>query len=327
MGLFDWFGGKSAPPEWHVTAAHPQRFASFGPSAAEFLDREGYVVISALSSEEVEAARGMLWAYWEELDGGISRTNRESWGKMDAYMHANTGIVNSYGIGQSKLLWYLRSSEAVTSAFASIWGTEDLITSFDGGGMFRPWSVDPKWKTSGGWFHADQSLRRKGRVCVQGLVSLFDQTSATGGLTLVPGSHERHQELCRATWTGLSLSFWGHDFVPIPPEVWTRKGFAPQLVCCQAGDLILWDSRTVHCNSPALEDPPPPSQAHDFLRAVGYVCMTPRAWATEAALAKRRELVRTGQTSTHWPHEPYAPYNWPNNREPLQLSEAQQKLV
>mmetsp|Transcript_16352 Transcript_16352/g.41876 ORF Transcript_16352/g.41876 Transcript_16352/m.41876 type:complete len:328 (+) Transcript_16352:201-1184(+) len=327
MGLLGWLGWKERQPEWGVTPTTPPRFDSFDAEAEAYLDKEGYVVLRGLSAEEVGEARALLWDYWEALDDRISRTDASTWGRMDAFMHKDTGIVNSYGIGQSQLLWYVRGKDTVRQAFEGIWDTKELITSFDGGGMFRPWSVNPAWKTSGGWFHADQSLKRKGRVCVQGLVSLYDQTAATGGLTVVPGSQAQHQDFCRATLTGLSLNYIKNDFVPIPARVWVKHGFQPKLVCCSAGDLVLWDSRTVHCNSPALEPDAQQQAVPDFIRAVAYVCMTPRAWATEAALAKRREYVRTNQTSTHWPHEPYAPYNWPAKWDPPQLTEAQQRLV
>ena len=51
---------------------------------------------------------------------------------------------------------------------------------------------------------------------------------------------------------------------------------------CKAGDLVLWDSRTIHCNSPALK---PPTTAlgyrdDELLRAVVYTCMTPQHMAT-----------------------------------------------
>jgi hypothetical protein len=36
-------------------------------------------------------------------------------------------------------------------------------------GLYRPWGIDTKWKTKGGWFHTDQNaVRRPGKVCVQG---------------------------------------------------------------------------------------------------------------------------------------------------------------
>ena len=34
--------------------------------------------------------------------------------------------------------------------------------------------------------------------------------------------------------------------------------------------------------------------------------MTPRAWASTEVLAQRAEAVRTGSTSSHWPHGPGA---------------------
>jgi len=65
---------------------------------------------------------------------------------------------------------------------------------------------------------------------------------------------------------------------------------------CPFADLLLWDSRTVHCNTPAL------SQAHffslpeeerlqqaaaqprDLIRLCSYVCMLPRSHATTEEL-------------------------------------------
>ena len=41
------------------------------------------------------------------------------------------------------------------------------------------------------------------------------------------------------------------DFVPVPLDDPVLAGGA-RLVCAQPGDLVLWDSRTVHCNTPAL---------------------------------------------------------------------------
>lgn len=79
------------------------------------------------------------------------------------------------------------------------------------------------------------------------------------------------------------------------------------MVCCRAGDLILWDSRTVHCNTPCLDHPAPETGQpfKDLIRAVCYVCMTPKRWATNAVLAERRRAVVGLVGTTHWPHEFY----------------------
>jgi hypothetical protein len=49
-------------------------------------------------------------------------------------------------------MWHCRSAPAVKRAFASIWGTDDLVTSFDGMCVFRPWQIDETWKTIRSWY-------------------------------------------------------------------------------------------------------------------------------------------------------------------------------
>lgn len=46
-----------------------------------------------------------------------------------------------------------------------------------------------------------------------------------------------------------------YKYISIQQHVWqadiTKAGLAPIKVCAKAGDMLLWDSRTIHCNSPA----------------------------------------------------------------------------
>jgi len=76
---------------------------------------------------------------------------------------------------------------------------------------------------------------------------------------------------------------------------------AAQLVAAQAGDLLLWDSRCVHCNTPGVETGG--GRADELLRVAAYVCMTPAAWAAPDVLAARREAFEQHVTTSHWPHE------------------------
>lgn len=75
---------------------------------------------------------------------------------------------------------------------------------------------------------------------------------------------------------------------------------AVRLVCAGAGDLILWDSRTVHANGPATVAEHAPDQ---LLRMVCYTCMTPRAWASDNCIRDRQKAYERGVGSTHWPHD------------------------
>jgi len=88
---------------------------------------------------------------------------------------------------------------------------------------------------------------------------------------VIPGSHHKHDAL----FDGKGNRDKG-DFVRVD-RFNPRLGLeAPILVAARAGDLLLWDSRTVHCNTPALEDGDPIQSQPELLRVVAYICMMPR---------------------------------------------------
>ena len=283
-----------------VVPLQSPRFAVDGglADAMEYLDAHGYVVIAGVASEaELETSMGLLWDFLEGIGSGLQRGDVSTWGGQNWPADPLTGILGYYGIGQSKFQWFIRGLPAVKEVFTKIWQTDDLLVSFDGCGLFRPVAQESRWKTASGWFHVDQNgLAKKGRHCVQGLVALTPANPRTGGLCVIPGSHRHFDRIAQKQRPA-------RDFVPIAVDdpVLQEGG---RLVCCEAGDLLLWDSRTVHCNTPALEEPRlEPSQPPALQRAASYICMTPRSRATKEVLAQRREAYLQNITTTHWPHE------------------------
>jgi hypothetical protein len=214
------------------------------------------------------------------------------------------GVLNGNGIGQSDFLWNVRLNHQVKKVFARIWNTQQLLTSFDGSGVFRDWRYNPTWKTNGGWNHVDQNPKVKpDKCCIQGLVSLTDQNEKTGGLIVYPGTHLNFTKLSDVTKRS-------NDFVkvsdshPIMEQGKTRG----KLVHCRAGDLVLWDSRTVHCNSPAVAiEERNQDEPVDLLRIVAYVSMSPINFIRDQTLdefrEKRQQIVENNCTLTHWPTE------------------------
>jgi hypothetical protein len=103
------------------------------------------------------------------------------------------------------------------------------------------------------------------------------------------------------------------------------------LIFAKAGDLILWDSRTVHCNSPALTYseyyydstattsvlPNYSSDAKigdnigsasmsttcdmDIIRLAAYVCMLPVSHANDRCLEQRKLGFTRRISTSHWP--------------------------
>ena len=135
------------------------------------------------------------------------------------------------------------------------------------------------------------------------MLSLTDQNETTGGLIVYPKTYLRFQELA-------DLVKNTNDFAKVPDThpVMNQGQTLGKLVHCQAGDLILWDSRTVHCNSPAVNiEKRDPNEPVDLLRIVAYVCMSPASFVQGQTLEefreKRKQMVENNCTLTHWSTE------------------------
>lgn len=271
-----------------------ERFDVGDPKACEHLEKFGYVVFKSVAdADQLRHAERLLFEFMG-THAGWRQGEPDTWTDEGlAIVSANgiaNGLINKRGAGQSDLNWYVRSLPLVRKVFEQVWGTEDLITSFDCFGLFRPWHTGKFFKTLGGWFHVDQGS--PGMQCIQGLLSIFDQDASTGGLTVIPGSHLRFQE------HRTPEPFEEYIAVEKDHPVWNAPH---RLVQMCAGDFVLWDSRTVHCNSPAIEFPRTPSDR--LLRAVVYICMGPREHATPDVLQQRIEAYNMSKTTTHWPHK------------------------
>jgi ectoine hydroxylase-related dioxygenase (phytanoyl-CoA dioxygenase family) len=286
----------------HIQTEEVPRFEHDDPNMEKYLEEHGYVVVkSVASAEEVARAKLLLWEFLATACD-MKEHDPTTWtdANMNRVGRTQNGIMNERGVNQSEFLWFIRMLPKVKAAFARIYKTESLLTSFDGGNIFRPWNLDPPIpdsdfvKTRGGWMHVDQGRRLKGLQCVQGLVTLTNASSETGGFCCIPGSHKSHDALMMVAGHG------GGNFVHVPgdfPEL-RKKQILP---ICMAGDLVLWDSRCIHANTPALAGSAA-AAVPELLRIVAYICMTPRHMATEAIVANRVRLFERGYGTGHWPH-------------------------
>jgi len=300
--------GHQPPPTYDISTS--PRFDAVTDSATwlEFLDRNGYAVIKGVANKrEVRKAHDLLWLFLEEQTS-MRRTDPESWtnAAFEAIGEAKTGICQGLNVGHSKLCWFLRCLPHVRKVFESIWKTDELVVSFDGINIFRPTAEQICRRTRSDWWHVDQGRFKTGRHAIQGFVSLTDATPATGGLCVIPGSHTSHEDLMTYAATH------DRDHVRVPSPGINPLCRHPKLVRCLAGDLVLWDSRTVHCNTPALFDSlevPPTGAAHSsathrsdrLLRVAVYVCMLPAHTLSAEARDLRRLAFAAHIGTTHWP--------------------------
>lgn len=290
------------------TATTP-RFSLNSPQSfkdgIDYLNEHGYAVISdVLNDDDINESKALLWKFIETTtDGSVQRDDPKTWSNNWPSFSSH-GVISGHGVGQSDFLWKIRSNPQVKKVFRTIWNDDALLVSFDGCGIFRDWRYDSTWKTSGGWNHVDQNpVAKPNRCCIQGLVSLTDQSDKTGGLIVYPKTYERFTELA-------DLPSKYQDFVKVPDThpIMNNGQTKGKLVHCQAGDIVLWDSRTVHCNTPATNIGERDVNAPvDLLRIVAYVSMSPVAQVPESRLEefreKRKEMVENNCTLSHWSTE------------------------
>jgi len=177
--------------------------------------------------------------------------------------------------------------------------------------VFRPPWVAAQWQTMGGWWHIDQHYKKQGRrFSIQGLLSVYHSDLETGSIALIPGSHLRHDEYSSRVRDGLSRNAVDHsnEILNIPrgePALNLKR----VTLALSPGDLVLWDSRTIHSGSPprtttsCRKTPGSFSPGSNLTRIAPLISMSPRDLANETTLTKRRLAVDRGHTTTHLPHE------------------------
>jgi ectoine hydroxylase-related dioxygenase (phytanoyl-CoA dioxygenase family) len=186
----------------------------------------------------------------------------------------------------------------VIEPFAKLWGTDDLVVSFDTINVTLPQSVVGPYDSQP-WPHCDQDPDKKELACVQGIVQLSEAGPEDGGLVVMKGS--------AALWKTFFVENpvsgptpWRtakhKDFHPFTQDnlAWFEsKGCELVKVCAQPGDLILWDSRQVHWAK---------FGESDRIRTLVYATYTPASWMTPENRALKKEMFDTRSTTTHWPH-------------------------
>lgn len=87
-----------------------------------------------------------------------------------------------------------------------------------------------------------------------------------------------------------------YDFCPFkgPHVEWYKEqGCKLVKVCAEPGDLILWDSRSMHYAA---------FPTSDEIRTIIYACYTPAKLAKPEDMKLKSELFKRWEATTHWPH-------------------------
>ncbi|KAJ9092027.1 hypothetical protein QFC21_007007 [Naganishia friedmannii] len=258
------------------------------------LVRDGYAVVPAISADKAAHYVERMHDWLESFDLGYDRNDPSTIREECLPIISPKGMIQHYGVCHEDTVWQVRQEPGVMGAFETVYGTEDLIVSFDAVNI----SFANRKDLSGvgaPWPHQDQDPDRPGFRCLQGLVNLLPNGPDDGGLIIAKGAHllsERyHKELGHEerpwAWTNemYNVTDEGMKWLEDHNCEWVKVEANP-------GDLIIWDSRAPHYNVP-----PTGSQN----RMCVYTCYAPVSTATQEELLKKKEIFEKRQGTTHWP--------------------------
>ncbi|GAQ35731.1 hypothetical protein AtubIFM55763_004565 [Aspergillus tubingensis] len=271
----------------------------YGDWRDEFHKNGCVVIKNVISPERAKYYCDKQIEWLKSFELGFDENDESTWTTEHLPISFKGGMYYGYAAPHEKIAWEARTEPAVIEIFEKLWETKELLSSFDGMNISLPRRKDVNWSP---WPHCDQNPNRKGMQAVQGLVNFAPNGPKDGGLMLMKGSAKLFDE-----FFAQDRDPYDHEDAP-PPEIkymdlflfhqrdlkWFEdRGCELIKVNMDPGDLVLWDSRTMHYA--CLPE-------GDQIRHVQYVCMTPRRFATEKALELKKYCFENYMGTTHWPH-------------------------
>ena len=270
-----------------------------------FLDKYGYAIIpNILTEQECDDNIKLIWKWLENLGTDIKQNDPSTWKGMKWPSNIH-GIIQHHRIGHTDFAWNVRSHKNVYKAFSKIWNTNKLLVSYDGACIMKPPEITGYWTRNTSWFHTDQSYRDSSKKCIQGLITLEDMGSMDGTLKVLAGSHKYHKDFVKyKKETNPELKAASNNWYKLKNDEleWYLKQDDIKEIRIDApkGSLVLWDSRTIHQNSPPLK-----GREHPRWRYVIYACMLPSSNSTSNDLKKKIKAFNELRMTTHWPYPVY----------------------
>lgn len=279
------------------------------------ISRDGFCIVrDVVTKDKCEAMKQAFWEYLKVLSKGrFDPDDRATWIRsknlpLDA-------LIQHYNVAFQRHAVDARM--ALVDVFRMLWDTPNVIPSLDGTSFSfkgkRPNFRDVKDWESKRWtkktaVHVDQT--GPGFQCVQGGLAITSQQEDGHCFVCVPGSHKHHDELMRMRDAeyALEVAQVGKDRAKPLKKDWMivsetqgaflrAQGLNMQRVPLEAGDLVLWDSRTVHASTGYCKSAEP-----DAMRIHVFVCMKPAPTdpgVLEVQVQRRTRAHKEGTVGRH----------------------------
>jgi ectoine hydroxylase-related dioxygenase (phytanoyl-CoA dioxygenase family) len=267
----------------------------------DVLEADGVAIVAGvLDPTECRHLQDGMWACLEHISSSwatpIRRDDRRTYREF-FNLFPTHGMLLQHWVGHAQASWDVRQNPKVVDVFRAIYQCTQLLVSFDGMSFgMKPEDTGRGWEHAT-WLHTDQSFTKPDFACIQSWLTALDVDAGDATLAVLRGSHKYHAEFAQAFGV-TDKSNW-YKLQPEQQAWYLAKGCELVHVECKAGDMVLWDSRTIHSGKC-----PSKGRLNPKLRMVVYVSMQPRAVATERDLKRKREAFDAGRTTSHWAATP-----------------------
>lgn len=285
----------------------------------KYLKKHGVAVIKGvLDDEEIKSMKKGMWETFEHLtkkfEVPIKEKKKDTWRSFYELYPLHSMLIQHHSIAHSQFVWDVRQNQKVAKVFSKLWSEidgkeykkKDMLSSFDGISIHLPPEETNRGFFRGNtWYHTDQSYLRNDLECYQGMVMGFDVNEGDATLACIEGSNNYHKKFAKkfkkedkGDWCKLN-----EEETKWYIKKCQKKFDKPQVcVLAKAGDLILWDSRTIHFGKECDKD-----RKKSNFRLCVYTCQLPRLHMEEKTkekmLLKKQKAFEELRVTSHWPHK------------------------
>lgn len=210
--------------------------------ATKDLEEKGYAIIPGVfSREECDQKIKSMWQHLSEISDGKFLPDRDyAKVRTSELLPHKHGIIESWRFNHLSTIREIRRDKRVIAIFALLYGTDQLTSSIDRVNFKFP---GYPYTSIGTWPHVDQHASKPDRLYIQSYVTFIECGADSPGNRFYEGSHKIFSEFFAAKrdakpdeWNRLT----DEERVSLPKRCPLVKP------TCEAGSMILWDSRVVH---------------------------------------------------------------------------------
>jgi ectoine hydroxylase-related dioxygenase (phytanoyl-CoA dioxygenase family) len=260
----------------------------------EDLAIQGYAVVKrAVPADRAAQYQKKAIEWLQTFDPNMQPQDPSTWKTENLPLQTDRNTYEHYSVVHENFMWQARQEPGVINAFQKVWGTNELLVSFDSLNVTLP----NLKKARAPWPHVDQAPRKRGLHCIQGIINLSHAGPEDGSLVVVSGSSALTEEFFDnhtdpATWEWKDNRYFDEKDM----EWFFARGCKVTKVLAEPGDLILWDSRTIHWGGE-------PTEKSNTVRTVIYAAYAPAKLASSAAIEEKQKIWNVWGATTHWPHD------------------------